>query len=247
MTRTTWSSATPRATWTQAVVTLTTPNAYINAPSSGSARNTAVVSVFDEYGVALSSAKASLASDKTTITSQSLTVGRSGTRRFSYSYSGFGGEIETLTATVDPDGQESTFNSKTETAYVFWPELTTTRDTNTAKKIILFGDADRNEIIVDIEDRFAGNDWPVGPNVNDPDTVPERVVYDSNDRFDVQGPSDSAPRPVGSIEEFEKALAEFLAITPEDDDGTGGCLEWTNYDPGRSRFVAEFRLWRDCS
>ena len=47
--------------------------------------------------------------------------------------------------------------------------------------------------------------------------------------------------------EFEKALAEFLAITPEDDDGTGGCLEWTNYDAGRSRFVSEFRLWRDCS
>ena len=233
---------------TQAVVTLTTSNSYINAPSSGSARSTAVVSVFDEYGVALSSAKVSLASDKTTITSQSFTVGRSGTHRFSYSYDGFGGEIEILTATVDPDGTASTLNNKTATAYIFWPELTTTRDTNTAKKIILFGDTDRNEIIVDIEDRFAGSsDWPVGPNVNDPDTVPERVVYDSNDRFDVQGPNDDEPRPVNSIEEFEKALAEFLAITPEDDDGTGGCLEWTNYDPRRSRFVSEFRLWSVCS
>ena len=232
---------------TQAVVTLTTPNPYVNAPSSGSARSTPVVSVFDEYGVALGSAKVSLASDKSTITSQIFTVGRSGTRRLPYSYSGTGGEIETLTATVDPDGTDSTLNSRTVTAYVFWPALSLERDTQGDKHIILFGDTNRNEIIVDAEDQLAGQDWPVGPNVNFPDTVPERVVYDSNDRFDVQGTNDSEPRPVSSLDEFEKALAEFLAITPEDDDGTGGCLEWTNYDAGRSRFVSEFRLWRDCS
>ena len=231
----------------QAVVTLTTPNSYINAPSGGSPRNTAVVSVFDAYGVAVSSATASLASDKSTISSQTFTVGRDGTHRFSYSYDGVGGEIETLTATVDPDGTDSTLNSTTETAYVFWPALTFTQDTNTATYVILFGDTDRNEIIVDAEDSRAGADWPVGSDPNFPDTVPERVVYDNNDRFDVQGTNDSEPRPVSSIDEFEKALAEFLAITPEDDDGTGACLEWTSYDPGRSRFVAEFRLWRDCS
>ena len=233
---------------TQAVVTLTTPNAYINPPSSGSARNIAVVSVFDEYGVALSAATASLESDKTSITSKAFTVGRDGAHRFSYSYDGVGGEIETLTATVDPDGKTSTLNnSEPVTAYVFWPALTFTGDTNGGTKVILFGDTGRNEIIVDIEDFDAGQDWPVGSNPSNPDTVPERVVYDNNDRFDVQGINDNAPRPVASIDEFEEALAEFLAITPEDDDGTGACLEWANYDPGRSRFVAEFRLWRDCS
>ena len=227
----------------QAVVTLTTPNAYINAPSSGSARNTAVVSVFNEYGVALSSATASLESDKTSITSQAFTVGRDGVHRFSYSYDGDGGVIETLTATVDPDGNTSTSNNKTETAHVFWPALTLERDTNTATFVILFGDTDRNEIIVDAEIFDAGLDWPVGRDPSNPDTVPERVVYDSNDRFDVQGTNDSEPKPVSSIDEFEKALAEFLAITPESDAGTGACLEWTNFS--RSRFVSEFRLWHN--
>ncbi len=229
---------------TQAVVTLSTSKPYINAPSSGSARNTAVVSVFDEYGVAISAATASLDSDKSDVTTQSFAVGRDGVHRFSYSYSGVGGEIETLTATVDPDGNISTDNDKTATAHVFWPVLTLERDTNRERHIILFGDTDRDEIIVDTEPRRAGSDWPVGPRADDPDTVPERVVYDSNDRFDVQGRRDSAPRPVNSIEAFEKALAEFLAKSPEDDTGTGACLEWTNF--GRSRLVAEFRLWRDC-
>ena len=84
-------------------------------------------------------------------------------------------------------------------------------------KFILCGDTDRNEIIVDVEDGSAGDDWPVGPDAENPSTVPERVEYDSNDRFDVQGPSDTAPRPVRSIEDFEKALAEYLAATPAGD------------------------------
>ncbi|MDE0161047.1 MAG: hypothetical protein OXL98_04860 [Acidimicrobiaceae bacterium] len=57
----------------------------------------------------------------------------------------------------------------------------------------------------------------MGPDAENPSTVPERVEYDSNDRFDVQGPSDTAPRPVRSIEDFEKALAEYLAATPAGD------------------------------
>ena len=71
------------------------------------------------------------------------------------------------------------------------------------------------------------------------------MVYDTNDRFDVQGPNDPEPRPVNSIDAFEKALAEFLVKSPEDDTGTGACLEWANFR--RSRDVTEFRLWRDCS
>ena len=224
-----------------AVVTLTTPNPYINAPSSGSARNTAVVSVHNEYGEALSAATVSLESDKSDIPTRSLTVGRSGTRRFSYSYDGDGGVIETLTATVDPDGTSSTLPLDPVKAYVFWPVLTLERDTNGEMYVILFGDTDRDEIIVDIEPSNAGQEWPVNT-PRDPETVPERVVYDTNDRFDVQGPDDAEPRPVSGIEAFERALAEFLAKTPTDDTGTGACLEWSNFR--RARDVTEFRLWR---
>ena len=69
------------------------------------------------------------------------------------------------------------------------------------------------------------------------------MEYDSNDRFDVQGPNDLEPRAVGSMEEFERALAEYVAVTTTDDAGTGACLEWSNFR--RERDVAEFRLWRD--
>ena len=213
-----------------AVVELTTTSDYINAPSSGSVHSGAVVSVFDEYGQALSAATASLAGGAdSTITTQSFKVGSDGIHRFSYSYSGGGGEVETLTVTVDPDGNDATSNNKQATAYMYWPVLTLDVDSQRSYPI-LFGDTDRNEIIVDPAN--AGADNPSA-------AEPERVLYDSNDRFDVQGPNDSEPRPVASMEEFEKALAGLLTQTP-----TGACLEWTNFV--RSRYVAEFRLWSTC-
>ena len=237
----------------QAVVTVTPKVRYVNAPSRGSARNSVVVSAFDEYGAALASARASLDSDVAAeIPEGFLAIGRDGERQLSYSYDRFVGEVEILTVTVDFDGRTSTIDDRqTATAHVFWPVLTaasgsTDLSDGGAKKFILFGDTDRNEIIVDVEDGSAGDDWPVGPDAENPSTVPERVEYDSNDRFDVQGPSDTAPRPVRSIEDFEKALAEYLAVTPAGDTGTGACLEWRNYDPRRSRFEAEIRLWHTC-
>ncbi|MYH71132.1 MAG: hypothetical protein F4153_00895 [Acidimicrobiia bacterium] len=228
----------------RAVVRLTLSNPYLNAPS-GTTRNRVTVSVFDEYGLAVSAARATLTSDKSTSLNLSATIGRGGTRSFSYDYSGIGrGEVEKLTVVVDPDGSGTTYsNLQGVDEYMFWPELTATRDTTKAKAI-LFGNTGRNEIIVDIEDDLADTAWPIGTDAANPDTVPERVLYDTNDRFDVQGPSDTAPRPVRSVEEFEKALAEFLVNTPDGDAGTGACLSWSDYDPGRTRFTAEFRLWR---
>lgn len=229
------------------VVTVASANSYINVPSSGSVRNTAVVSVYNEYGEALAAARVSLASDKaesTTLTTQSYTVGRDGAHRFSYSYSGAGGEVEKLTPTVDPDGNSATLNDLADlaSAHVFWPILTST-DATEADFYILFADIDRNSIIVDTETDTDGDDWPGGGN-----TAPERVEYDSNDRFDVQRTGDTAPRPVAGIDEFEKALAEAAAAAPMGDTGTDACLQWSNYDPGRSRFVAQFTLKLDgCS
>ena len=239
----------------RAVVTVTPTVRYLNAPSRGSARNSVDVSVFDEYGVAISAARASLNSDVAAdIPTGFLAIGRDGERQLSYSYDRFVGEVETLTVTVDLDGRTSTLEDQvTRTAHVFWPVLTVAESSTdlsdgATRKTILFGDTGRNEIIVDVEDDPAGsNDWPLGSDpANDPATVPERVEYDSNDRLDVQGPTDSAPRPA-SLDEFERALAEYLTVTPEDDSGTGACLEWSNYDSRRSRVEAEIKLWHTCS
>ena len=218
------------------VVTVTTSNRYINAPTSGSARNTAEVSAYNEYGEPLTAATVTLTSDLSgsAVPTQSFSIPRSGIRRIAYRYDGIGNEMETLTATVDPDGATSTTAANiVETARVFWPDLTSDFD-STAAFTILFGDLDRDEIIVDTNNT-AGNGWPTG-------VVPERVEYDSNDRFDVQGSGDAEPRPVGSIEAFERALAEFLAVTPDSDFGTGACLEWSNFR--RARDQALIRLWR---
>ena len=88
------------------------------------------------------------------------------------------------------------------------------------RAVILFGDLDRDEIIVDTTNTSGGG-WPVG-------VVPELVEYDDNDRFDVQGPGDSEPKAVRNIEVFEMALAQYLAKSPTDGTGTGACLEWEN-------------------
>ena len=72
--------------------------------------------------------------------------------------------------------------------------------------------------------------------------VPERVEYDENDRFDVQGPNDEEPTAVRNIEVFERALAQFLAVSPDSGEGTGACLEWSGFR--RERDTAVIRLWR---
>ena len=74
--------------------------------------------------------------------------------------------------------------------------------------------------------------------------MPERVEYDDNDRFDVQRSGDTEPRAVGSIEAFERALAEVLAVSSDSDEGTGACLEWSDFR--RARDTAVIRLWTDC-
>ena len=240
-----FSSAAP--TLTNSVVRLTVPNPYINVPDRGTVNNTAVVTVHNEYGEALSAATASLTSDKSTnLTAQRFTIGRDGLHRFNYRYDDFGREVETLTVTVDPDGSTTTSNDLDPVnAYVFWPDITSEFDSedistltgNPKRAYILFGDTDRNEIIVDSNNTATGGGWPVG-------VVPERVEYDDNDRFDVQGANDAEPRAVRDIEIFERALAQYLAVSPTADAGTGACLEWEDFR--RERDTAVIRLWHTC-
>ena len=222
-----------------AVVTVTFPNPYINVFSSGSIRNVAVVSVHDEYGEALSSATVSLQGGATSnITTQTFTVGRDGVHRFSYSYSGNGREVETLTATVDPDGNDSTSNNlaptddRPLTGHMFWAGLAD-RHSGGAKYNILFGDTDRNEIIVDANDAPDGDGWP-GAN-----TEPVTIEYDDNDRLDALG--QAFREGSAGVDAFERVLAQFLAKTPTDDTGTGACVEWANFN--RARDTAEIELF----
>ncbi|MYA85442.1 MAG: S-layer homology domain-containing protein [Acidimicrobiaceae bacterium] len=223
-----------------AVVTVTFPNPYINVFSSGSVRNVAVVSVHDEYGEAISAAEVSLSSDQgsaSSITTQTFTVGRDGVHRFSYNYSGSGGVVETLTATVDPDGdgtanQLTATNDRPLTGHMFWAGLAD-RDSGGAKYTILFGDVDRNEIIVDANATADSGNWP-GAN-----TEPRVIEYDDNDRLDALGQQLRAGS--AGVDAFERALAEFLAKTPTDDTGTGACLEWANFN--RARDTAEIELF----
>lgn len=226
-----FSSAAP--VLANSVVTLTVPNPYINVPDRlGAIANTAIVTVHNEYGEALSAATASLASNRTTdLTVQRFTIGRDGRHRFNYGYNGPGGEVETLTLTVDPDGSGSAPALADQTAYVYWP-LLTDEPTTDGNKYILFGDTSRNELIVDIG----------ASTYRTADAQPVRVVYDADHRFDVQGANDSEPVPVSSIEDFEKALAAYLDDSPE----TDACLQWSGYDPHRPRLGATIELWHTC-
>ena len=225
-----------------AVVTVTFPNPYINVFSSGSVRNVAVVSVHDEYGEALSAAEVSLSSDQdsaSSISTQTFTIGRDGVHRFSYSYSGNGGVVETITATVDPDGNGSegaltATDDRPLTGHMFWAELAD-RTSGGTKYTILFGDIDRNEIIVDANAGADGNAWP-GSN-----TKPVTIEYDDNDRLDALG--QAFREGSAGVDAFERVLAQFLAKTPTDDTGTGACLEWANFN--RARDTAEIELFDD--
>ncbi len=225
------------------VVSVTSNNPYVIVPSRGSARNRAVVSVFNEYGEALSAAKVSLTSsvddaDTTLDTQGPFTVGSDGVHSFSYSYSGSGGEVEKLTPVVDPDGKPETNNNLADlgSADVFWASATELTSTSDAVAV-LFADLGRNRIIVDTNTGTDGDAWPAGGN-----TEPEFVTYDSNDRFDLQRSGDSRSRALDDINEFEEELAEAVANSPNGDTGVGYCLEWSRYTPNSSRSVAEFTL-----
>jgi len=222
------------------VVRLTVPDPYINVPDRGDVGNTAIVTVHNEYGEALSAATARLESNRTTnLTAQRFTIGRDGVHRFSYSYSGNGGVVETITATVDPDGNGSEVDltatdDRPLTGHMFWAGLAD-RTSGGTKYTILFGDIDRNEIIVDANATADGVNWP-GTN-----TEPVTIEYDDNDRLDALG--QAFREGSAGVDAFERVLAQFLAKTPTDDTGTGACLEWANFN--RARDTAEIELFDD--
>ncbi len=173
----------------------------------GEASNSVTVTVLDQYGVPFPAARVRLDSGLSGVTLDSAAefiVDGLGSHSFSYRYSG-GGAEETLTAHYG----ETRASGGTKTATVYW---TTDAGPSGIDQTVQTGDVQRNYIVVD------------------DGTSPVLLVYDGNDRFDLDG------RPA-TLAAFEAELAEAI----ERGDGSRR-LTWSNYLPDSDERVTEYNL-----
>ena len=174
----------------------------------GEASNSVTVTVLDQYGAPyFPAARVRLDSNLSGVTLDSTTefiVDGLGSHSFSYRYSG-GGAEETLTAHYGA----TSASAGTKTAVVYW---TTDAGPSGSSNAVQTGDVQRNHIVVD------------------DGTSPVLLVYDGNDRFDLNG------RPA-TLAAFEAELAE--AIERGD---SSRFLTWSNYLPDRDEPVTEYNL-----
>ncbi|MCY4666304.1 MAG: S-layer homology domain-containing protein [Acidimicrobiaceae bacterium] len=170
---------------------------------SGRSRSTSVtVTVLDQYGDPFPGARVSLNGGP------ERTVNSRGSHRFSHQYSGpAGGQTETLTARYG----ESSASIVAPTHQVHWAVDAGPSDDGTARAV-LAGDVRTREIVVD------------------DGTGPALLVYDGNDRFNLEGDPTS-------MAGFEAALATALRR-----DAPGVELEWSNYLAGSDGRVTEYDL-----
>ncbi len=166
-----------------AIVTIDTRD-YVYMSEPGQA-NTATVTVLDQYGDPYPGALVALASNLPGVAPDGgapSAVGRSGSHRFTYRYSGSSGATETLT--VSHGAVSDSLALSGVTATVHWMADAGIDDGGAARSV-LGGAVRSKEIVVD------GADGPV------------LLVYDSNDRFNLAaGPA--------TIDAFEAALAAAL-------------------------------------
>ena len=144
-------------------VTIDTPD-YIYVSGRGETSNSVTVTVLDQYGSPFPGARVRLDSTLPGVAPGSgaeFTVDGSGSRRFSYRYSGEGRVTETLTA--DASGPGTT--GRSETAEVHWTVDAGPSGTN---RTVRAGDVHRRHIVVE-------------------DGGPVLLVYDGNDRFNLGG------------------------------------------------------------
>ena len=133
---------------------------------SRSVFNYAAVTVLDQYGSPIRNAVVKLETDLSATSSleaqesREFPVDRRGSYRFTYEYTGLGGEAETLTASYG----HTTAGTQGPTATVYW--ATDAGRSGTAN--IVAGEVARRQIVVDATD-------------------PVMLTYDGNDRFNVQG------------------------------------------------------------
>ena len=160
------------------------------------------VTVLDQYGLPFPGARVSLNNGA------EATVNSSGSHRFSHQYSGPAtGQTDTLTARYG----ETSASIVGATAQLHWVADAGPSDDGTARAV-LTGDVRRREIVV--------NDG----------TGPVLLVYDGNDRFNLEGDPTS-------MAGFEAALAAALRLaTP------GVELEWSNYLANSDSRVTEYDL-----
>ncbi len=187
-----------------ATVTVDTPD-YIHVSGRGEISNRVTVTVLDQYGSPYSGAMVRLQSSGAGVTLDSTgAVDGRGSRQFSYRYRGAGRVTQTLTAGY---GATSTTDGS-ETKTVYW---TVDAGPSGADADVLAGDVHRRQIVVD-------------------DNGPVLLVYDDNDRFDLDG----APT---TLAVFEAELAEAL-----ERDNPGRELTWSNYSTDSARRVTEYDL-----
>ena len=184
----------------QGTVTIETRD-YVHL-SGGFASTTVAVTVLDQYGNPISGARVSLNNGP------EVTVDGRGSHRFPHRFSGPPeGETETLTVGYGANSA----NENSASATVHWAADAGPNDDGRDRDV-LTGDVRRRHIVVD---DGAG---------------PVLLVYDDNDRFNMDG------RPT-SMAAFETALAAGLRA------GSGSLqLEWSNYRPGSDRRVTEYEL-----
>ena len=170
---------------------------------SGRSSSTSVtVTVLDQYGDPFPDTQVSLNNGSPS------TVNSRGSHRFSHRYTGpASGQTETLTARYG----ETSANTVGATTQLHWVADAGPNDDGTARDV-LTGDVRRRHIVV--------NDG----------TGPVLLVYDSNDRFNLEGDPTS-------MAGFEAALAAALRR-----DAPGVELEWSNYLPDSDGRVTEYDL-----
>ena len=145
-----------------ATVTIDTRD-YVHV-SGGIASNSVTVTVLDQYGTPFPSTKVKLESDLQGVTldnNAEFTVDSRGSHRFSYRYSGQGGETENLTVSYGSNSAAT----PGDTATVYWTVDAGPSDDGP----VLAGDVRRRQIVVN-----DGGD-------------PVLLVYDDNDRFNLRG------------------------------------------------------------
>ena len=184
--------------------------------TGGEASNTATVTVLDQYGAPYPEATVTLDSSLTFDSSLneaspgSSTVDGRGSHRFSYRYSRTA--VETLTASYSVDNSPGS-----KAATVYW---TADADPNQhyegSGRPVLTGDIHRNHIVVD---DFLDNI-----------RAPVLLIYDDNDRFNLNGfPA--------TLAAFEVELAEAI-----ERDNADRSLTWSNYRPHSDGRVTQYNL-----
>ena len=206
-------------------VSVSTPIAYAMVPASGTAGNTAVVSVTDQYGAGMSGQSVLLTgSANSTYPSQGRSTGVDGKVRIGYAHNTTQ-EEETITATVTVDT-----TPVTGTATFYWVTDGAAGDA-TARNVVA-GDLEKNEIVV------AGD--------VDGTTTYMLLRYDSNDQFTViDANADVTGSQAGyGITTFEEWLAKDMGITATLTDTTETTqeLQWGGYDATYSGGVANWTL-----